>query len=418
MPHAASKHVRFNDGQLADAAEYDAIPDLFDAFLQELLERQHGDTDFAATARATIAGAKDVVGADVPSYGFFGPSLRVYKVDATTIKLLPGLGLQHDATTTDGWPVLVIRLGSDAVEVTGGIVLTNLPSSGQYKRALVLTCPRTVTTDAVAQVMDSSGNVASATVPGRSFPEVGAPAGIATNIVVQYGTAASTAAGAARPAGLPGYVALAELLLDSTGLSGAANVDGVTPGITDLRPRLRTSKAGGGVDARRATCSMDETTASRNTRRIGAKAVGEDVVRGFVQIPTSSGVVTLDTSRDWRDMMVEIELGALVGVAVLPGGSSDTSSSYASNPSSASSSLARVTFFSGSGSTAGASGYYSAASKTAADGSSTSLTFFADITTGALKCLGVAHTSGVQELYFRATGFGPLGKRPASGVES
>jgi len=244
MPHAASKHVRFNDGQLADAAEYDAIPDLFDAFLQELLERQHGDTDFAATARATTAGAKDVAGADVPSYGFFGPSLRVYKVDATTIKLLPGLGLQHDATTTDGWPVLVIRLGSDAVEVTGGIVLTNLPSSGQYKRALVLTCPRTVTTDAVAQVMDSSGNVASATVPGRSFPEVGAPAGIATNIVVQYGIAASTAAGAARPAGLPGYVALAELLLDSTGLSGAANVDGVTPGITDLRPRLRTSKAG------------------------------------------------------------------------------------------------------------------------------------------------------------------------------
>ena len=77
-----------------------------------------------------------------------------------------------------------------------------------------------------------------------------------------------------------------------------------------------------------------------------------------------------------------------------------------------------MSFFSGSGSTAGASGYYSAASKTAADGSSTSLTFFADITTGALKCLGVAHTSGVQELYFRATGFGPLGKRPASGVES
>jgi hypothetical protein len=133
---------------------------------------------------------------------------------------------------------------------------------------------------------------------------------------------------------------------------------------------------------------------------------------------TTYPLVTLDTSRDWRDMMVEIELGALVGVAVLPGGSSDTSSSYASNPSSASSSLARVTFFSGSGSTAGASGYYSAASKTAADGSSTSLTFFADITTGALKCLGVAHTSGVQELYFRAVGFGPLGKRPATGVES
>jgi hypothetical protein len=424
MTQAATRHVRLSDGQLADASELDAMMPAVDAFLQELLERTLGTFETAADA-ATVPGATDKGSATVTTFGFFGASMRVYRVDATHIKLKPGMGLQFDDSADDGWPVRVMRLDAAAVEVTDGIALTSLPTAGNYKRALVLTCARTVTTNATAQVMDSSGNVASATVPGRTFPEIGAPAGVVTNIVVQYGASAGSAGAAARPAGLAGYVALAELLLDETGLANDANPDGVTPGITDLRPRIRPSKAAGAYDSRRATCSMDEATAARNARRMGAKRVGVEEVDGWVQIATGgAAVVTLDTSRDWRDAMVRVEHCALAGVDNLPGGTSD--SAYTRNTNNngsaventgAVSAIGVACFYSELGSADGSSGPTSGVCSTAADDASTSLIFFADSTTGALKCRGVAGGT-LRELYFVAQLRGPLGKAPATGVES
>lgn len=423
MTQAASQHVRFSDGQLADASEFDAIMPAVDAFAQELLQRTLGtyETDDDG---ATAPGALDRGGASVPTYGLFGDSLRVYRHNATTIKLRAGMGLQFDDSAADGWPVRVMRLGADAVEVTDGITLTSLPTAGQYKRALVLTSARTVTTTATAQVMDTSGGVSSATVPSRTFPEVGAPPGITTNIAVQYGTASGAANTAARPAGLPGYVTLAELLLDSTGLANAANRDSNTSGITDLRPRILPSKASGAYSSRRATCSMDETTAVRDARRVGAKRVGVEEVDGWRQIATgAAAAVALDTSCDWRDAMVEVMFCALADAANLPGAASDAA--YTRNTINCASAVentgvsgvGHAIFYSATGSADGTSGPTSGACKTPADDSGTSLIFYADNTNGWLMCRGVAGGT-LRELYFVAKARGPLGKRPATGVES
>lgn len=423
MTQAASRHVRWSDGQLADASELDAMMPAIDAFAQEVLQRTQGTYETDADG-ATVPGGLDRAGASVPTYGLFGDSMRVYRHDATTIKLKPGIGLQFDDSLDDGWPVRVMRLGDDAVEVTDGIALTSLPTAGQWKRALVMTSARTVETTATAQVMDSSGNVSSATVPSRTFPEVGAPAGITSNIVVSYGSAAGSAAGAARPSALPGYVVLAELLVDSTGLVNAANPDGVTSGITDMRPRIRPSKAAGAYDSRRATCSMDETTGARDARRMGAKRVGVQEVDGWRQIATGSATaVTLDTSFDWRDSMIEVMHCALAASGNLPGATSD--SAYTRNTNSCASAVESTgvsgvgfaVFYSASGSSDGSSGPTSGVCKTPADDSATSLIFYADDTNGWLMCKGVAGGT-LRELYFVAKARGPLGKRPASGVES
>lgn len=420
---AITKRVRLTDGQLADASEFDTMMPLADEHLKEVYERAYGTFETAADAE-TVPGATDAGGATVPTFGFLGDSLRVFRVDATHIKLKPGIGLQMDTALTGERPLMLVRLGDDATEVTDGIALTSLPTAGNYKRALVLTSARTVTVPGTAQVMDSSGNVSSATVDSRTFPEVGAPAGIVSNIVVQPGDSASTPSGAARPAGLPGYVVLAELLLDSTGLVNAANRDGVTSGITDLRPRIRPSKAAGAYDSRRATCSMDESTGARSARRMGAKRVGVEEVDGWAQVATGSAtVLVLDTSRDWRDAMVEVMHCALAGVGNLPGATSDsayTRNTNASNSATENSGVSGVgfaVFYSATGSVDGTTGPTSGVCKTPADHSATSLIFFADSTSGALKCRGIAGGT-LRELYFVAKARGPLGKRPATGVES
>lgn len=423
MTTAITRRVRLSDGQLADASEFDAMMPFTDEHLKEMYERLFGTYETAVDAE-TVPGATDAGSASVPTFGFFGDSLRVFRVDATHVKLKPGVGLQLDTTLTGERPLMLVRLGDDATEVTDGITLTSLPTGTDRKRALVLTSARTITSTATAQVMDSSGNVSSATVPSRSYPEVGAPAGVISNIVVQYGAAAANAAAAARPAGLPGYVVLAELLLDNTGLANAANRDGVTSGITDLRPRIRPSKAAGAYDSRRATCSMDEATAARSARRMGAKRVGVEEVDGWVQIATgSAAVVTLDTSRDWRDAMVEVMHLALADVGNLPGATSDNAFTRNTNASNSAventgvSGVGFAVFYSATGSTDGTTGPTSGACKTPADDSSTSLIFFADSTTGALKCRGIAGGT-LRELYFVAKARGPLGKRPASGIEA
>jgi len=51
-------------------------------------------------------------------------------------------------------------------------------------------------------------------------------------------------------------------------------------------------------------------------------------------------------------------------------------------------------------------------------GNGTSLTFFADITTGHLMCRNLASLSGYREVFFIAEAFGPVGKKPPAGVEA
>lgn len=418
------KRPVFTDGVAPTVDDFNQGALGADAFLQQLLQHLFGDSEIQGSSDGffgtTVPNATDLGSASVPTYGFLGPSFRVRRVDATHIRLTPGMGLQYVASgyPAGEWPLRVIRLGNDAPEVLTGITLGSLPSAGQYKRALVTVPWRDVTTTGSRQYIDASGNETPQTVNVRTRPEVGDLDGAGSGITITYGSAAASALLAARPSIPAGHLQLAELLLDSTGLVGSSNPDGVTSGITDLRPRVRPSKAGGAVDSRRATCSTDETTGTRNVHRIGAKGVGAEVVWGLVECPTSVGVVTLDTSRDWRDMIVTIEHGALVAAAVLPGGASDTSCAYLTAPVSGSVSLARVAFYTGTGSAAGTAGYFSPASKTAADGSTTALIFFADSTTGHLKARALADASGTQDLYFRAEGFGPLSRRLASGQES
>lgn len=421
---STGKRPVFTDGVAPIVGDFNQSSLGLDAFLQQLLQHLFGDSEIQGSSDgffpATVPNATDLGSATVPTYGFLGPSFRVRRVDATHIRLTPGMGLQY---VTSGypageWPLRVLRLGNDAPEVSPGITLSSLPSAGNYKRALVTVPWRDVTVTGSRQYIDASGNEQAQTVSIHTRPEVGDLDGAGSGITITYGTAAASALLAARPSIPSGHLQLAELLLDSTGLVNSANPDGNTSGITDLRPRIRPSKAGGAVDSRRATCSTDETTGVRNTHRIGAKGVGAEVVWGLVECPTSVGAITLDTSRDWRDMIVTIEHGALVAAAVLPGGGSDASFNFQSNPASGSITLAKVVFYTGSGSAAGTSGYYSGTSKAPSDGTSTALIFFADSTTGHLKCRALADASGTQDLYFRAEGFGPLGRRLASGQES
>lgn len=421
---STGKRPVFTDGVAPIVGDFNQSSLGLDAFLQQLLQHLFGDSEIQGSSDgffpATVPNATDLGSATVPTYGFLGPSFRVRRVDATHVRLTPGMGLQY---VTSGypageWPLRVLRLGNDAPEVLTGITLSSLPSAGNYKRALVTVPWRDVTVTGSRQYIDASGNEQAQTVSIHTRPEVGDLDGAGSGITITYGTAAASALLAARPSIPSGHLQLAELLLDSTGLVNSANPDGNTSGITDLRPRIRPSKAGGAVDSRRATCSTDETTGVRNTHRIGAKGVGAEVVWGLVECPTSVGAITLDTSRDWRDMIVTIEHGALVAAAVLPGGGSDASFNFQSNPASGSITLAKVVFYTGSGSAAGTSGYYSGTSKAPSDGTSTALIFFADSTTGHLKCRALADASGTQDLYFRAEGFGPLGRRLASGQES
>lgn len=425
---AAPERIIVNDGQLATETDITAIGANLEAWLAELMQYLFGGGDLAAYFAGTVPSATDVAGNALPNYGFFGPSFRVVRVSATRVIVTAGLGLQY---ATSGVPsgeraLRFVRLHDDAPEADGatGVTIGSLPTAGQYKRAIVSTKWRDVVIQSAVAVMDSTGDVSNSTQNVRQRPEVGTKDTVTTGITVTYGTAAGSAAGAARPATPSGHVVLAELLLDSTGLANAANPDGNTSGITDLRPLLRPSKAAGGFDSRRATCSMDESTGARNARRMGAKRSGADEVDGWVQIPTgAAAVVTLDSSCDWRDCMVDVTVTALADVNNLPGAASDSayrrSQRYSqsavesvNNPG-----VDRVIFYSQLGSADGSSGPVSDAVLTTADHASTSLIFFADSTSGALKCRGIAGGSN-RELYFVAVRRGPLGKHPASGVEA
>lgn len=426
---AATKRVVWSDGQLVESNDLTEIGANVDLFLQTLLGQMFGDTEkdgIYGFAPDTVPGATDAGSATVPTLGFLGPALRVTRIDATHIRVNPGFGLVYRAT---GVPAgedyhRVVWMSPTAPEFLTGITITGLPSSGQYKRAIVTTAWRDLDISSSVQVMDASGNVSSSSEVVRTRPEVGTVDTVSSGIFVAYGTAAGSASGAARPVVPSSHVVLAELLLDSTGLANAANVDGVTSGITDLRPRLRVSKAAGGYSSRRATCSMDETTAARSARRMGAKRVGADEVDGWVQIPTgAAAVVTLDTSLDWRDAMVDITITALASVDNVPGGVSDSAfrrsqrNTTSAVESTGNPGIDRAIFYSEAGSADGSTGPTSEAMRTGADDASTSLIFFADSTTGALKCRGLAGGLN-RELYFVATCRGPLGKAPASGVEA
>lgn len=426
---AANRPV-FTDSIAPSEADFNQGPLGVDLVLQQLLEHMLGDQETAGTygyTEATVPDAADAGAAPVSTYGFFGPSLRVTRIDATHVRVSPGIGLQWatSGVPTGESPLRVVRLDATAPEFGTGITITSLPSSGQYKRNLIVTKWRDVTVQASRQSIDNAGNPVSVTANVRVKPEVGTVDTVTSGIVVVPGTSASSAAGATRPAVPTGYVALAELLLDSTGLAADANPDGVTSGITDLRARLRPSKAGGAYDSRRATCSMDETTGPRNARRMGAKRVGVEEVDGWAQIATgSAAVVVLDTSRDWRDAMVRVEFHALAALGNLPGGAS--AAAYARNThtngsavetTGAGSAIGVACWYSELGSADGTSGPTSGTCKTAADHASTTLVFFADDATGALCCRGLAGGT-LRELYFVAQLRGPLGKAPASGVES
>lgn len=419
----------FTDGVAPFVEDWNQIALGLDAFLQQLLQHLLGDSEQLGGSDGFFGptvpnDAVDAGSATLPTYGFLGPSLRVRRVDATHIRLAPGLGLQY---VTDGypageWPLRVVRLDGAAPEVTSIDLASVLPSSGNFRRVLVCAQWRDVAPSAARAYIDPDGNAQAQTVTIRTRPEVGALDGYLSGIRLEAGTPAGSAAAATRPSIPSGYVQLAELLLSSTGLAQSSNPDGNTSGITDLRPRIRPSKAGGAVDSRRATCSMNETQIG-STVRFGAKAVGAELVFGVVSVPTSVGVVTLDTSRDWRDMMVTIDHTALMAAALLPGGGSDASLSYGTTPGEVSSvtpdvGLGRVVFYSGLGSAAGMADYFSWPSKTPADGADTRLIFFADSTTGHLKCRGIAHASGTQHFYFEAKAVGPLSRRVVTGQES
>lgn len=355
----------------------------------------------------------DLGGLPVRSFGFVGQSLRVTRVNASTVRVFPGWGLQY---ATSGVPagesaLRVVRLGGlkDFVVAPAGV--------GMWRRDIVCAQWHDKTTAGTVQVMSVAGDISTASQPKRVEPEVD---DTVPTIQVVGGIEAGGATLALRPTVPAGYIALAEVLVSDAGIVNAdQNNASDRAGLRDLRPRLFAHKALGFAAVRRATCSMDEGNGWPDVRRFGAKAVGEEVVRGIVTIPTVVGVVTLDTSRDWRDMMLEVEHGQLVGPTLIPGESGDQSFQFASNPvGGGAASLARVVFGAGSGSADGTAGYRSTASKAPGDGATTSLVFFANSTTGALQVRGIADAAGVQEMYFRAAGFGPLGKRPPSGVEA
>lgn len=427
---AAIERVVFNDGQLATSTDLSEIPANVDLFLQTLLGMLYGDTEKDGVygfATDVVPGATDVTEVTtVPTLGFIGPSLRVTRIDATHVRVNPGVGFVYRTSGVTAGEDFhrVVYMSPTAPEFLIGITVTSLPTAGQYRRHLITTAWRDLSITSSVRTMDSSGNETSATAVTRQRPEVGTVDTVTSGIFLVPGTSAASAALAARPAVPSGYVVLAELLVDSTGLVNAANPDGVTSGITDLRPRLRPSKAGGAYDSRRATCSMDEATAARSARRMGAKRVGVHEVDGWVQVATGAATIkVLDTSLDWRDHMVRVEIHALATLNSVPGGVSDSGyrrslrNTVSSVESSGNPGIDLTVFYSELGSADGLTGATSEVCRTGADHADTELTFFADSTTGALCCLGIAGGSN-RELYFVASARGPLGKAPASGVES
>ena len=425
----ASRRPNFADGFAPTAADLNQAALGSDLFVQQILTALLGGRETEGTygyEAATVSGATDANGAAVATFGFLGSALRVVRIDATHIRVAPGIGLQYATTGVPAGEsaLRVVQLDPTAPEFLTGISVTPA-GSGNYRRSLVVTKWRDVTISESRPYIDAAGNAVPQTLAVRVKPEVGTVETGSSGILIVPGTDAASASAAVWPTVPSGYVVLAELLLNDTGLANAANPDGVTPGITDLRPRARSAKAAGGYDARRATCSIDETRGARGPRRLGAKAVGVDEVHGFAQMPTSSAaVVTLDTSRDWRDAMVDVTFTALGDLGNLPGGASDNaftrntvSNASAVEQTGAYSAIGRTIFYSAVGSVDGTTGPTSGTCRTAADHASTALIFFADSTTGALKVRGLAGGT-LRELYFVASSRGPLGKRPATGVES
>ena len=403
----------FNDGELAVPADLTAISKAVSLWLAgDLLLQHHAAGEWATdTAVQHPVGdgtnAADLGSANLRSYGFIGQGLRVMYLNATNIAVAAGWGLQYAATGVPSGEsaVRVVRLAS-AMNLTVAAA-----SSGHYRRDLIVAKWNDKTTSASVQVMDSSGNISTS-----SQTKIVAPEANDTSPTVQRvaGTEDTDASLAPRPSVPSGYVALAEILVDSTGIANhAQSNDGTQPGIRDLRPRLVAKKAAGHVEARRASTSMDEGSAVPSATRLGAKAVGEIVAHGLFSLTATATSYTIDTGHDWRDMLVTVEHSALFAEALLPGGGSDDGLTWNTAPVSGSATMATAGFYSGDGSADGSAGYHSTASKTAADGSGATLTFYANATTGAL-CLRGRTDSGVKYVYWRARGFGPCGKRNLS----
>lgn len=414
---AVIPEVEIVDGELVTPGELNAISKAVSLWLAgDLLLQHHAAGEWANDTAvqhpvASGSSAADIGSATLRSYGFIGQGLRVTYGNATTVAVLAGWGLQYAATGVPSGEsaVRAVRLAS-AMNLTVAVA-----SSGNYRRDLVVAKWNDKTSTASVQVMDDEGNISTSTEVTRRFPE--ANAGTPTVQIVQ-GTEDADAALAPRPSVPSGYVALAEILVDDTGVANhAQNNAGTQPGIRDLRPRLVAKKAAGHVEARRASSSMDEGSAIPSATRLSAKAVGEVIAHGIFALTATATSYTIDTGHDWRDMLIDVEHSSLFAEALLPGGGSDDGLTWNSAPVSGSATLASAGFYSGNGSTDGTATYHSAASKTAADGSGASLTFYADSTTGAL-CLRGRTDSGVKYVYWRARGFGPCGKRNLSTREA
>ena len=420
------KLVRINDGQLLDADDLTEIGtnglNFWAFMLRQLFDAGEYDSSNPVTGlgpddAATVRGATDVSSATVPTYGFFGDGFRVVKVDVTSARMHFGWGLQFAASgfPSDESPVRLLHLGADTVFTVPAA------SAGNFRRDLILAKWQDQSIFASVPVMDDAGNVSDVSLATRRTPEVNT-----TSPTIQRveGTEAATALAATRPAITVDYVALAEILVDDTGIANASNPDSVTPGIVDLRPRLFPRKAAGFSSPRRATCSMDEAAAQRAVMRWGAKAVGEEIVFGVGQLhathPAAAAITVLDTSRDWRDMEIDVEFTALGTSDQIPGGASDYAFRFASHPggSPASATLAQVVWNSGTGSADGSSDFVAPPSRTPADSSDATLTFYVDSTTGALCAYGKAGVALTTYFGFRAIGRGPLGFHSPTGVES
>jgi len=414
---AVINEVLFVDGELVTPAELSAISKAVSLWIAgDLLMQEHAGGEWATdTAVQHPVGdgtnATDLGGANLRSYGFIGQGLRVTYGNATAIAVLAGWGLQYASTGVPSGEsaTRVVRLAS-AMNLTVAVA-----SSAHYRRDLVVAKWNDKTSTASVQKMDADGNIASSTETTRRFPEAN---DTSPTVQVVQGTEDTDASLAPRPSVPSGYVALAEILVDSTGIANRAqNNAGTQPGIRDLRPRLVAKKAAGHVEARRASTSMDEGSAIPSATRLGAKAVGEVIAHGLFSLTATATSYTLDTGHDWRDMLVTVEHSSLFAEALLPGGGSDDGLTWNDAPVSGSATMATAGFYSGNGSTDGTATYHSAASKTAADGSGATLTFYADSTTGAL-CLRGRTDSGVKYVYWRARGFGPCGKRNLSTREA
>ncbi len=348
------------------------------------------------------------------TFGFLGQSFRVKRKTSTAVTVVAGIGHQLAGS---GYPAGESALR--AVRLAADKDLTVLAAStGNWRRDLVCVKWHDKTTTAARTVMAEDGTISTPTETLYREPEV--DDGVDSTLQLVGGTPAGSAGAAARPSVPADYVALAEVLVSDAGIAAAANLDGNTAGIVDLRPRLVFQKAAGAVEARRASSSAGSTQAAT---RWGAKAVGMVYRAGVVQVPASGSpaVVTLDDSIDWRDLLVTLEVAALQAAAALPGSASDASAQWATVPwfgLTNDPGLARVKFYTGTGLVvAGPTGYWTFGVRTAADHASTTLRYFADSATGALSLYGEAGDTS-RYLCWEAWAFGPLGKRPASGVEA